>query len=347
MSRPQRHRVAAVIAGGLTAAALVLPVPVASAQTAPVTSPMAAESWYRTTPLDVPSDGNPLCDLPVAAACTPVPEVGVPSQYAADTLHVGVTGGSEESRSFVSLNLSVLPVGAEIAGGTLFLPVATDPQSGTVLPETATLRACLVTAAVKDAVDGAITGAPDADCDTTSPATFRAAEGAQPPVFSIDLAPFAQTWRFGAASLALVPAEEQAEGATWHVAFSRRERQADGAVPITAKLELRDAGAGFDLGPLDDGPSPASVGVPGSSGFDSGSLPASDPGTSFAAPPIPDAASSPAASTAGPPQGTVPVASVLSGPFSYPAVFLLPLLAAVAVGWAGRAFTRDLIPVEA
>lgn len=41
---------------------------------------------------------------------------------------------------------------------------------------------------------------------------------------------------------------------------------------------------------------------------------------------------------------SIPVAAVLGGPYAYPAVFLLPLLVAAAVGWAGRALTRELVP---
>ena len=39
-----------------------------------------------------------------------------------------------------------------------------------------------------------------------------------------------------------------------------------------------------------------------------------------------------------------PTAAVTVGGFAYPAVFLLPILIAVACGWLGRALTRDLQP---
>jgi hypothetical protein len=47
------------------------------------------------------------------------------------------------------------------------------------------------------------------------------------------------------------------------------------------------------------------------------------------------------------PTAQVPVAALLGGPFAYPAVFLLPLVMGAAVGWAGRALTRELVPVQA
>lgn len=334
------------VAGAIVTTGLLLPVPAASAQATPLTAGTTAESWYRTTPVPVPND--PVC--PPAGGCLPqVPEVAPPSPYASGTLHVGYSGAAEDSRAYLELNLSRLPFGSELVGGTLTLPVATDPQSGTLLPETAALQACLVSASVPDAVDGAINGAPAADCETSAVATYIAPEGGRAPAFTIDLAPFAEAWAFGTAALALVPAAAQAEGASWHLAFSRRDREAEGAQPITARLRVGAAESRPALPPTAPLPGAGSGfvagGAPSTGGFDSGGL-AFAGGSTAAAPPVavstPDPMTAPVAAPPVATQQVVPVAAVLGGSYSYPGVFLLPMLLVAAASWLGRALTRDL-----
>ena len=336
---------AAALAGGVIAIGIGLPTPTASAQAAPFPALTTAESWYRTTPVSLPEDGLTVCDLPVGGCTPPVPEVALPSPYAEGTLHVGYSGAAEDSRTYLELNLSSLPLGSAPVGGTLTLPVATDPQAGTLLPETAAMTACLVSASIPDAVNGAITGAPEADCETSSPAKFVAASGAQSARFTVDLAPFAESWAVGTAAVALVPAPEQAEGASWHVAFSRRDRAAAGAEPITASLLLEEAGdEGESPLPEVDKATGGTADAPARA-FDGESL-ALDSGASFAAPPVVADAAPPVAvdlpQTAALP--VTPAAVMLGSSYSYPGVFLLPLVLAAAVGWVGRALTRDLAP---
>lgn len=321
------------VAGALTAGVLLLPVPVASAQPAPVTAGTAAEAWYRTLPVQAPAEADP-CTLPVG--CLPAAPAPLPSQYAAGTLHVGVAGGAEESRTYLALDLSGVEPGAEVTGGTLTLPVATDPSAGTTAPDQAALRACAVTAPVEDGVDGSLTGAPPVDCATSSDAAFVPAEAGAPAAFTVDLAPFAEVLSAGGSSLALVPAEEPGEA--WHVAFSRRDRQAEGATPISASLQVAQEQTVE--------PAPADT---GEATFDDAPLtldtPGLDAGASFAAPPLAageQPLSAPVTPEVAAPTAQVPVAAVLAGPFAYPAVFLLPLLVAGATGWTGRALTRDL-----
>lgn len=334
-----------MLLGGLTTGVVFAPAPVASAQQAPLRAQTTAESWFRTLPATVPSD--PVC--PPVGGCLPaVPEVAPPSPYSAGTLHVGYSGAAEDSRTYLELNLSAIPFGAELSGGTLTLPVATDPQAGTLLPETAALQACLVATSVPDAIDGGINGAQPADCETSSPGTFVPAKDGQPAAFTVDLKPFADAWAIGTAALALVPAAEQAEGASWHVAFSRRDRVAEGAAPITAQLLLTEADSGSGLPPGSG--SGSGSGLPPveepSRGFDAGSL-ALDAGTSFAAPPVPAGITSPVTAPEQAPQTAPlpvsPVATVLTGSYAYPGVFLLPVLLAAVAGWLGRVLTRDLV----
>lgn len=352
--RKTGRRSSVAVAGALATAGLLLPVPAASAQAAPISAGTSAESWYRTTPVTVPND--PVC--PPVGGCLPqVPEVAPPSPYAPGTLHVGYSGASEDSRTYLELNLSGLPFGAELVGGTLTLPVASDPQAGTLLPETAVLQACLVPTSIPDAVDGAVNGAPPADCETSSPAEFVPPDGTSPANFTVDLAPFAEAWRFGTAALAIIPAADQAEGASWHVAFSRRDREAEGAQPITASVLVGTAGAGPTLPlpaprPLDT-PGSVAGGFSGATGFDTDGL-TLDTGTAFEGPSLAagtaDPLTAPVAPDTAPPATTqqiVPVAAVLGGSYAYPGVFLLPLILVAAMGWLGRALTRDLATAKA
>jgi hypothetical protein len=335
-----RSRRLPVAAAAVTAGVLLLPVQVAVAQPAPVTAAPAAEAWFRTLPVQPPAEAEP-CTLP--SGCPPALPAPLPSPYAAGTLHVGVAGGAEESRTYLALDLSTVGFDSEITGGTLTLPVATDPQAGTAAPETAALRACAVAGSVQDGVDGALTGAPPVDCATSSEAVYAAAEGDAPASYSVDLTPFAESLTAGATGLALVPGEEP--GTAWHVAFSRRDREAEGALPISATLRVTPATA------TTDGPTAApTVEVAAPVGTGTVDLPPLRSGASFAAPPLAPAEqplTSPVTPEVAAPTAQVPVAAVLGGPYAYPAVFLLPLLVAAAVGWAGRAFTRDLLPVRA
>lgn len=343
-----RFRTLPVLAGAVTLVVLLLPTAGASAQPTSVKAAPSAEAWYRTVPappaaVPVPSP----CPLPVGCSPglpTPLP-TPPPSQYAAGTLHVGVLAGAEESRTYLTLDLSALPSGSQLSGGTLTLPIASDPQAGTASPDTAKLRACLVSDPVKDGVDGDVQTPPKADCATSSPASYVAAAGQVPAQFKVDLAPFSSSWTGGSGSLVIVPAAGLAPTDAFHVAFSRRDRKLAGAVPISAELTATEpasvAAPPVSLPPADGG-APLSANLSG--------VPL-DSGVSFAAPPLAAPVTPPIAAQPTPrvaaPVVRRPVRAAFSGAFAYPVVFLLPLLVAGAVGWASRAFTRELVVVRA
>lgn len=301
-----------------------------AAGTGTVTTGAAAEGWYRA---------GQTCTLPVG--CPPTP----PSPYPADTLHVGVLAGQEEARTVLQLDLSALPAGTKPAGGQLRLPVDAAPADGARAPETAALRACLVTEPVKDAA-GAVAAGPKVDCDAASaPAMYVAASGQQPAMFTVDLGVLAAAWQDGAApgALALLPATTVAPPASWHVTFSGRKRTGSSVPPVSALVTY--VGGAVDVQQL---PPPAPVAQP-----DAGFAPAPPVGgDSFAAPAMSGGGDVPplAAPAAAPPAAlppaaappVQPVASVVQAGFRYPAVFLLPLVLLFAVGWVGRALTRDL-----
>lgn len=292
-----------------------------------------AEAWYRALPLPVALPPVP---------CTPagcVPPVALPAAnpYPTKTLHVGASAGAEEARTYVSLDTASLPFGAEVAGGTLVLPVVADAAAGTLAPETATLQVCLATTAVQDGVEGALGGAPGTDCTTSSKAAFTPGTASKPAVFTVDLKPFANAIATGQASFAILPLVQAADAGAWHVAFSRRDRV--GGTPISATLVV----AGDD--PVD---TPTGPTAPTDSGTDTGELPPVGSGSTPGAPlgsspsgpqppqtaPVPPQVSGPRA---------VPVAAAEDTSFAYPGVFLVPLVLVAALGWACRAMSRDLV----
>lgn len=291
----------------------------------------SAEAWYRF---------SPLCTTPL----------GCPSQaspYAADTLHVGVNLGSEEDRTVLQLDLSALPAGTKPAGGQLRLPIATGAQDGSRAPETATIRACPLYDDVED-VDGSFDDVPEPDCKAASvDAVYEPAAGEAPAAFTVDLAALAVIWQESVSpgALALLPAESPAPTDTWHVAFSRRDREGEGVAHITAAISY--VGGAVDVeeepvppveAPLD----PAYEPPPAFTTVDAPPLSAPGPVDAPVTAPQPEPAPAPQAA----PAQVVPVAAVVDASFRYPGVFLLPLALAVVVGWLGRAMTRDLTEVE-
>ena len=315
---------------------------VLAATEATVTVGSTVESWYRTTPT---------CLLP--SGC--VDATGVPSPYAAETVHVGVLTGAPESRTYLVLDLTALPAGARPTGGTLVLPVATGGTDGTTSPETATVQACAVSEPVVTS-DGSFAPPLATDCEAASaPATFVPARGSDPASFTVPLAGLARAWAAGSidGALALLPAADTASSATWHTAFSARGRAGEVSGPIRAALTYTSAPA-----PVQESGVTASDGAPPPGAFapTAPALETFNGGSGVAAPPLPGAG--PAAlpevaappTVAGPPAAAPPErplqafvsAETVREVFRYPVVFLLPLLLVLAVGWLGRALTRDL-----
>ena len=345
-NRGRRRSLPIVLGLCLAAATATGPALAADSGTAAVGP--AAEAWYRATPA---------CALPTGCV-----DVGQnPAPFKPGTLHVGVTAGQEQARTYVQLDLGAVPSGASPDGGTLLLPVAST-QDGTRAPETAELRACAVTAEVLDA-EGSFAKPPEVDCETASEAaSFRAADGDEPAAFTVDLAALASAWEGSAqpGAVALLPAAETAPTDNWRVVLSQRERTGEGVVPISASLTFGSSSASsssFDFGagapPVASAPfAPApEFAPPPAFGSAAGQVDQGAGTTSLTAPlgaetpvvPAPDAQAAPAPMTAPAAQQAVPVASFVPSGFRYPAVFLLPLLLAAAAAWVGRALTQDLV----
>src|SRR3954469_16644368 len=135
---------------GLLAAPAGASVPRADAGSGTATVKTAVDAWY--------SAGGACTSSP--AGCVPA---GAPAPpYPAKTLHAGVLAGQEESRTYLSLDLLSLPPGTALTGGTPQVPIA-GGDDGTRAADTATLQACLVTATVKDDVEGTTEAPPAVD----------------------------------------------------------------------------------------------------------------------------------------------------------------------------------------
>ena len=307
--------------------------PLEGAGSGTATVGVASDAWYAA-----------------AAACEQSPTgclpVGQPaaSAYPAKTLQVGVLAGQEESRAYLQLNLTSLPAGTTIAGGQLRLPVA-GSEDGTRAADTATLQACLATGSVKDDAEGSTEAPPKTDCKAaTSPAKYVAPVGSAPAMFTVDLSPFAEAWTGGASALVLLPAADTSPASAWHVALSAHDRSVAPALRPSATVTYSSAADGVDAPTsFDAAPPPTDISGSGSASFAAPPLASTSTPElpAVTAPTVPDAAPAPVVQAA--PQ-LQPQAAVSVGGYSYPGVFLLPILLAVAGGWVGRALTRDLTP---
>lgn len=311
--------------------------------------PTLVEAWYRAAPVDTGGEESPVCQLPTGCPEAPAE---LPNQYPPMTLHVDKLGPSSTAQAFFNLDLSALDFDAEVTGGTVTLPVA-GSDAGTQAPETAEIAACLLTEPITPAEGGSPSDAPAFDCATSAPATFVPG----PPVaFTVDLSPFADALSSGTSpGLAIVAAPDSAP-ANWHVAFSAKGREAEGAAPITASVQFTQpepvsfgggatspelaggtattpapppslGGFGFPSAPVTAPPPPQALGLPDSAALQ----------PQIALPPA--AAAAPLA--AAPAQQ--PVAAIGNLGYSYPAVWLLPLLLLGAGGALSRSLTAEMV----
>ncbi|MGH2806766.1 MAG: hypothetical protein ACRDKT_05770 [Actinomycetota bacterium] len=302
--------------------ALSLWAPPAWTQTAPerANTSTALEAWYY-----VADDSyEPPAPLPV------VPDPVNP--YGENTLHVGITGGQEDTRTYIALDVEDLPVTFELIDGTLILPIA--ESNGTINAEDSRVSVCLATLPPK-AEEGSFEEPPEVDCKTKSPATYR---GKPFPHLKAELKPFEEDLAFSA--LAIMPSERAVEKQdTWHVAFYAKKNKEEEAKPIEATLSYVEEDV---TGPVIDSPDIGSAPVSGSGGFDVGDVGGFDSG---GAPEIGggevDTGEPAPASTAvvAQPQ-TQPVGDIRPG---YNIVWSLPLVLLALYFYFGSALTREIV----
>lgn len=282
------------------------------AHAAEATVPTDMEAWYHITP-------QPTQGLPPA------------SPYPPETLHIGVAGGVENARTYLTLDLASVEVGSVITGGILTLPV--DPSGGTIEAESAQMEACLAPQAPQS-VQGSTEPPPEIDCSVRAEAVFADDPF---PHFTVDLAPFIEITdafgglRSGGVALMRAPAA-QSTNATWHVALYAKDNDSEDARPITAAFA-------FDPPVFEVSPGPTTGGSE-SSGIDIGGSSPEIPSPQALLDPRPQPVPEPVLDEGD--QGSTEAAAFedIGNPYlSW--VLLVPLLLLIFVGYFGRALTFE------
>jgi hypothetical protein len=279
----------------------------------------SAEAWYA-----IPSGA--LC-LPIVG-CLPIP-LPLPSTYPAGSLHVGATLGAESARTYIVpalKNTSRLVA----TGGTLVLPVDTNPATGTLDFGSARVKACLVTGKLPAGASAAAVTAgtpPAIDCRVSAPASFSRAGG----YFYVDLSRFLTKWRHGTANrgIALVPNLAGAsKAANWQITILGKG--STGATVHSLLAYSAVATDGSQGQPLPSATPSTGLAEPTPPGV---AFPI--PGTVTEVPPVSPPQVAPAATSA--------VYLVRSSKYRYPAVFIAPLAILAGVIFFGRLFTGSTV----
>jgi hypothetical protein len=374
--RGSLKRSAVATVGLLVLAWAVLPMAMASAASKNNVG-NGDEAWFQAyqEPLAELPSGDPSCESP--AGCNLAGNVtrGVLKPHPEGVLVVAANAGEDDAQMYFNFNVDDLPLGAVVTGGTVTMPVATDPEAGNMRPEDAKLVACMVTGFIPGGADGgSYQDRPEFDDGTCVPVELD--DSAETQTYTINLNRFGKAWGTGTTPMQGVtvlvdpkvspPAPQE----TWRVVFnSARRASQDPEVypPITSDLQftvkagglgglgggLPDDG-GFDDtggGGFEDSGSPGGGGDfgGGGGGFDSGSAPADtgaiDAPQSADAPAVDEPAAGeggeeqPLAAPAGQGGDAVPAGAVGMSP----AVWLMPLL---ALAMAGALAWSLLQPVE-
>jgi hypothetical protein len=316
-----------VCAAALVPAALAASADAAESAERTIVLTDAAEAWYAVTPTSA-------CTAPVGCLPAAAPPV---TTYPTDTLHVGRTAEQETARTYLRPDLSALPSDADLVRGEMTLSVDPDPQSGTSSPETATIKACLVTAAFADGTEGSTGPLPAIDCRTWEPATYDAKTS----TLTFGLLTFFAKWRGGAPphGIALVGAPGAEPAAAWHVALDGKNRAQ--RPHATAKVTYVAADAETVTAPAPPVQPSARAFVPTTP-----TLPLA-PVPGVVLPPVVDAA--PDAVTAPPPPVTRTThrAFTGAGAAASPAVIaVVPVLVAAGFMFFLRALSREVRPAR-
>ena len=284
------------------------------------------DAWYRPPPS---------CGL--VNGCGPAAPVPPVSPYPAHTLHVDVTAGVEDARTYLKFDPTT-PTDATLTGGAMVLPIAPNAD-GSLQPETSTVTACLAVEAFAPG-EGTMTAPPAVDCATSAPATYTAGP---PAALTVDLTPFLLRWKSGAPNdgIALLPASTTAPGTTWHVAFSAHDRTGSDVPPPQITVRYDPPPAPIETAPVGGTPAfDAAAGDVVTGGAALGG------GLGSVAVPAPIAGASPIVGQSKLPavvRRSQSISDVAGPAFAYPVVFAAPLLLLALGGYFGWALTQ---PVE-
>ena len=294
------------------------------------------EAWHNQ---------SPACG--VLPDCSPLPEA---NPYPKDTLHVAASGGQETARTYLAFTL---PPGAVLDGGTLILPVDSNPDHGSLNPEDADFVACLTEPAFKEK-RGSLEKPPEVNCDVRRGALYSKKDKS----FEVDLSRFDDYWIGPKVALALLPSDKAKNGnETWHVVFPASDRKNEDApegdkkkerfITATFEYSLEAGGEDDPIGTEFEFDTGGGGGAPSSGGFGSSSVSSSggsfDAGSSTSGSGLTEAsAPTEVASTEGT-QEVAFFAEGFAGPgFAYPLVWAMPLLILVAFTAVGRSLTKEL-----
>lgn len=323
--RTARLVTAALVLGSASFAFL----PIAQAETSSQTVVPATEAWFQP---------NPSCAVPVGCLGTGAlpaqPPAAPPTNpFPAGSLHVGVGGGQETARSYLSFSL---PLGAdELVGAVLDVPLDVAQADGSTSPETAKVLVCTFTGSLS-AASGSVDPPPAADCGHGVAASYVATPS---PHLHADLSGVLASLSAGA-GLALLPdATKVPQTDAWRVVFSAHDR-ADAAKTAPASLTITTE-------PAEE----PELFVPPVTVV---TVEPVDPGLSVAPPPfvsLPPTEVLPAPTVqvpaTQPPVQAVPQARTVTVGYAYPAVWLLPLAFLLFIPAVARALTQDLAPAAA
>ncbi len=185
------------------------------------------EAWYQTTPAsELPPD-------------VPVNELPEESQYPANTLHVGQRLGQEESRTYLTFDLSAIPITATITEAVVYLPL--DEDGGTNASKEASFQACLVNEPPDKSKQGSFDPPPEAECSETLSSRSALLNQKPRPHFELNLGEMTDLLT-PTVGVALLPNKiETQQTRTWHLAFFSRDNKDADAEPISTRISYREA----------------------------------------------------------------------------------------------------------
>lgn len=284
---------------------------------------MTVEAWYQT----VVSELGPL----------PVEDAPTVSPYEKNTLHVGVTAGKEDSRTYLTLDLSDLPLAATVTGGTLVLALNEEEASA---PKEVDMKACYVPEPPEKSTEGSLDSPPKPDCSTHSDTRYHRKPQ---PFFTVDLAPFSDSLATGSGGIVLLPTDSaRRQNASWHVALFGKKNDSKGAVAIAALAEYEKLDVDLPGGPGGGG----GVGLSGpGGGVDLESPTTGSGGLSFGEPPplpdeVPSGVSEPVQPVAVGTEEAAPAFITLAPQYS--AIWYLPPGLLLGAGFLGYVLTRKI-----
>ncbi len=292
------------------------------------------EAWYHITPAS---------EAPVELPRDTAPEE---SQYPEDTLHVGQKVGEEESRTYLTFDLSTIGLTATITEAVLYLPL--DEDGGTADPGSASFKACSVSEPPKKNKQGSVDQPPEAECARTLSSVAASFHKEPRPYFEVDLGPLTDLLTTPGSGIALVPTKtENQRLRSWHLAFYATGNKDKDAEPISLRIIYEESAlGGFTTDPLP----PSSVGSDSSTGGDdfgsTGGFSSAGFGATGAPPGTAASVEQPGQPLAAAPLDGEPIA-LRTDPQAYALVWWLPLGLLLAAGFWSHVLNREIrLPLE-